>query len=333
MKPLFSIVVPVYNAEKTLDRCIASVLSQDYGNFEVILIDDGSKDQSGAMCDSHSLEENRISVIHQNNHGVSYARNAGIMAAKGEYLFFLDSDDWLLSNTLSVYANVLDQHTCDAVIGGLTVHESNKEPYTDSFDMDRFFYSDLWETMCRDNRRFGYAGGKMIRASIIKGNNILFNTNMNSQEDVDFFLSVYEHCECVGTLAFAGYQYDFVPGKRTPPTWDFIANQMKLLRIARKKTSLSQEAAACVHSRILSLLYTGLYTASDQGNFDDVVQRIAQLEGLHALLKTVDAKGEHGFVARNFVAGRYPRLQRYFKVRSLIRDTVRTFRTPRGPER
>lgn len=326
MKPLISIVIPVYNSEKTLNRCIASVLSQDYGNFEVVLIDDGSVDQSGAICDNYSLEDNRIQTFHQSNHGVSHSRNAGINAAKGDYLFFLDSDDWLLDSTLSTYISALDTYACDAVIGGLTVHESKKKPYSDRFDTDRSFGSDLWETMCRDNRRFGYAGGKMVRSSIVKNNGILFNTNMNSQEDVDFFLSVYEHCDCVCVLAFAGYQYDFVPGKRIPPTWDFIANQLKLLRIAQKKANPSSEAIACVHNRILSLLYTGLYAASEQGNFDNTVQRIARLEGLHDLLKTVDASGEQGFVVRNFASGRYDRIRRYFVIRNRIRDVVRDIR-------
>lgn len=333
MTPLISIVIPVYNSEKTLHRCIASALSQDYGNFEVVLIDDGSVDQSGVICDNYSLEDNRIQTLHQSNHGVSYSRNTGIKAAKGDYLFFLDSDDWLLGNTLSTYVNALDTYTCDAVIGGLTVHESNKKPYSDSFDTDRSFDSDLWETMCRDNRRFGYAGGKMIRSSIVKNNGILFNTNMNSQEDVDFFLSVYEHCGRVCAIRFAGYQYDYVPGKRVPPTWDFIANQLKLLRIAQKKANLSGEAIACVHGRTLSLLYTGLYTASEQGNFEDAVQRIARLEGLHDLLKSVDASGEQSFVARNFALGRYDRIRRYFAIRNQIRDVVRNIRKKCNPKR
>lgn len=326
MKPLISIVIPVYNAEKTLERCVDSVLQQSFGDYEAILIDDGSEDRSGAICDNYSRSDKRIRVIHQSNHGVSHSRNAGIKAAEGDHLFFLDSDDWLLDNTLSTYVNALDTYCCDAVIGGLTVHEAGKCPCPDHFDTDRSFGLDLWETMCLDNRRFGYAGGKMVRSSIVKSNGLLFSTNMNSQEDVDFFLSVYEHCDHVCAIPFAGYQYDYVPGKRVPPTWDFIANQMKLLRIAQEKTNLSGEAISCVHSRILSLLYTGLYTASEQNNFDDVVQRIAQLDGLHNLLKSTAVKGEQGFVARNFAAYRYERIRRYFAIRNRIRDVVRDIR-------
>lgn len=333
MKPLISIVIPVYNAEKTLERCVGSVLRQSFCDFEAILIDDGSEDRSGAICDKYASGDQRIRVVHQSNRGVSCARNAGIAMACGTYITFLDSDDWLLDNTLSTYVSTLDTCTCDVVIGGLTVYESNKKPYSNSFDTDRSFGADLWETMCRNSERFGYAGGKIVRSSIVKNNGILFNANMNSQEDLDFFLSVYEYCDRVCAICFAGYQYDYVQGKRVPPFWDFIANQLKLLRIAQKKANPSGEAIACVHKRILSLLYTGLYVASGRDDYAAVVQRVVQLEGLTAVLKTAKASGEQGFIAQSFAAGKYDRIRRYFVIRNRIRDIVRNIRKTGSPER
>ena len=90
---LVSIIVPVYNVEQYLRRCIESILSQTYHNFELILVDDGSTDSSGAICDEYALADERIHVIHKPNGGVSSARNAGIDTAKGEYILFVDSDD------------------------------------------------------------------------------------------------------------------------------------------------------------------------------------------------------------------------------------------------
>lgn len=92
---LVSVVVPVYNVEKYIARCIESILSQTYQNLELILVDDGSPDNSGKICDTYAEKDRRILVIHQENAGVSKARNAGIDLAKGEYLFFVDSDDWI----------------------------------------------------------------------------------------------------------------------------------------------------------------------------------------------------------------------------------------------
>ena len=93
--PLISVIIPVYNVEQYLDQCIQSVLGQSYKNLQIILIDDGSPDQSGAICDQYSERDGRITVVHQKNRGLSAARNTGLDIAKGEYIAFLDSDDWI----------------------------------------------------------------------------------------------------------------------------------------------------------------------------------------------------------------------------------------------
>ena len=90
-----SVIVPVYNVENHLEKCVRSIQAQTYDNLEIILVDDGSPDQCGLMCDAFAAEDNRIRVIHKENGGLSSARNAGIDASTGEYLAFVDSDDWI----------------------------------------------------------------------------------------------------------------------------------------------------------------------------------------------------------------------------------------------
>lgn len=105
--PLISVIVPVYNVEAYLPACVDSILSQTFSDFELILVDDGSPDACGAMCDSYAQKDSRIRVIHQENGGLSSARNAGLDAAKGQYVTFVDSDDVILSHFLEVlYAMV-----------------------------------------------------------------------------------------------------------------------------------------------------------------------------------------------------------------------------------
>ena len=94
-KPLLSIIVPVYNVEKYIERCIKSILNQSFTNFELILVDDGSPDNCGKICDEYKKKDSRIKVIHKKNGGLSDARNAGIERAKGEYIAFVDSDDFI----------------------------------------------------------------------------------------------------------------------------------------------------------------------------------------------------------------------------------------------
>ena len=105
-----SVIIPVYRVENTLARCIESVLSQSFSDWEMLLVDDGSPDNSGSICDDYAEKDPRINVIHKANGGLSSARNAGISAARGEYITFIDSDDFLGENTLSILMSRLGAH-------------------------------------------------------------------------------------------------------------------------------------------------------------------------------------------------------------------------------
>lgn len=115
MAPFFSVIVPVYNVEAYLERCVRSVLEQDHTDFEIILVDDGSVDGSGAKCDALAAEHACIRVIHKENGGLASARNAGLEAAGGQYIWFVDSDDWIEAGALSRLHAVLRQETPDMV--------------------------------------------------------------------------------------------------------------------------------------------------------------------------------------------------------------------------
>lgn len=116
MKPTVSIIVPVYNAEKFLNRCVDSILGQEYRDFELILVDDGSRDMSGSICDAYAKTDERVVVIHKENSGVSDTRNQGIERAKGTYLQFVDSDDWLTPDATKLMVRAAEEHGCDMVI-------------------------------------------------------------------------------------------------------------------------------------------------------------------------------------------------------------------------
>jgi glycosyltransferase involved in cell wall biosynthesis len=117
MKPLFSIIIPIYKTEKYLDECVQSVLSQSFVDYECILVDDGSPDNCPSLCDDYSKNNTRIKVIHKENGGLSDARNAGILQATGKYIVFLDSDDKLMDNdTLKNLFEVIQKYETDVII-------------------------------------------------------------------------------------------------------------------------------------------------------------------------------------------------------------------------
>lgn len=111
--PRVSIIVPVYKVEQYLKRCIVSILAQTYNDFELILVDDGSPDNSGNMCDDFSKKDTRIKVIHKENGGLSSARNAGLDIACGDYVGFIDSDDWITTDMFEHLIGLIDSYNCD----------------------------------------------------------------------------------------------------------------------------------------------------------------------------------------------------------------------------
>lgn len=117
---LFSIIVPIYNVEEYIDRCVESILSQSYENIEIILVDDGSPDNCPSICDSYALKDERVKVIHKENGGLSDARNVGLKAAKGKYILFVDSDDYIETDTCELFSKYVDLN-CDILVGDANI--------------------------------------------------------------------------------------------------------------------------------------------------------------------------------------------------------------------
>lgn len=113
---LISVIIPVYNIEKYIFKCLSSVASQKYTNLEIIVVDDGSTDNSGEICDMFAAGDNRIKIIHQKNAGLSAARNAGIDASKGEYIGFIDGDDYIDKMMYYEMIHIIEQNDADMVI-------------------------------------------------------------------------------------------------------------------------------------------------------------------------------------------------------------------------
>ena len=143
MDPLVSIIIPVYNVEKYLDKCIASVVGQTYQNLQIILVDDGSTDRSPAICDDWKERDSRITVVHQPNGGLSRARNAGLKLATGEFVGFVDSDDWIEPNMFETLLSALLETNADIAVGGFEgfTEDSKSITYAQPKSSERSLYS------------------------------------------------------------------------------------------------------------------------------------------------------------------------------------------------
>lgn len=190
---LFSIVVPIYNVEKYLSQCIESVLNQDFSDFELILVDDGSTDSSGEICDEYAKNDDRIRVIHKLNGGVSDARNIGISKANGEFVCFLDSDDFMAKFAISDLADFLmnndniDMITCAHIDeyndGSTKVQLLPLDSLTENMNRSEFLLK-----LYNSNGAYWAPWKNLYRKSVIEKNNLKFEKGLNCSEDCDFFM-------------------------------------------------------------------------------------------------------------------------------------------------
>lgn len=138
MNPVISIIIPVYNVEKWLNKCIDSILVQSYKNFEVILVNDGSTDKSGEICDKYSKEDNRVKVFHNKNKGLSYSRNFGVKNSNGKYVMFVDSDDFISDiNIIDKFINILEKDKSDFIYTSYCrFNDENEDEITEILPID-----------------------------------------------------------------------------------------------------------------------------------------------------------------------------------------------------
>lgn len=199
----FSIIVPVYNVEKYLNKCINSILNQKFGDYEIIIVDDGSTDNSSKLCDTLKMENNSIKVIHKNNGGLSDARNIGIAQAMGEYIIFLDSDDyWNDTLFLKKIDDIVGADEPDLVVFG---YKKVLEERDISFHVPRSKSKNI-ENLVLAGEFNICAWDKVVKRELIISNNISFRINVYS-EDMEWCSLIYKYANTVAVLSETPYSY------------------------------------------------------------------------------------------------------------------------------
>lgn len=219
--PFFSIIVPVYNTEKYLSACVDSLLRQGFTDFEVILVDDGSRDQSPAICDDYAGTDPRIRVIHKPNGGVSSARNTGIQAAAGTYVMFVDSDDFLLEGALETLHGYLRETRYDILNFGFRKELRENGETTDCVYPEResleVTQDDLirvaFAAMIGEKKNFLIeACSQAFRREWLICNGVCFDEAMYKAEDQIFTLRAYACAQRIKIVPDALYFYRYNPG-------------------------------------------------------------------------------------------------------------------------
>ncbi len=252
--PHFSLIVPVYNTAAFLPRCVQSILEQDFEDYELILVDDGSSDDSPALCDAYAAQQPQVRVIHKPNGGVSSARNTGLEIARGKWIWFIDSDDFIHPHALREL-----QSAQEAQLAQLYVFNEKRAAYH-SGTMD-----ELLETYY-----FSYVLGfapwnKLYKRELLDTYKLRFDTEETIGEDLLFNLEYYSHINSVCFLGRDYYKYDVREGSAmTTRSRERHINQMRLFGKIRQKLR------GCISPLNMGILYFlhlvgGLHQSAEGG--------------------------------------------------------------------
>lgn len=263
--PEISIIVPVYNAEKYLKQCIDSILSQDFTDFELLLINDGSKDSSASICDEYAQKDKRIRVFHKENGGVSSARNLGIDKAQGNYVAFIDSDDYIDSNYLSILTNI----EADLVVTGYTL--SGKGDCPTCIELTDSLYTGQEIANCLssflDKMLMRTPWDKLYNLKIIKKHSIYFNQQMRIAEDTVFVQTYLLYCKAIAFQSGTPYHYRIGPSNSSfskynlsPTEYLYSSNEILNIhkKIAQKFSLICDDYYKVVAKHILILYFGGV---------------------------------------------------------------------------
>lgn len=246
--PKISIIVPIYNTERYLPHCIDSILRQSFRDFELLLIDDGSKDGSGAICDEYAVNDERVKVYHQENQGVSVARNVGLEHAKGEWIYFVDADDEVLPEGIEALIKTANGY--DSVFGSFEkVHSKGERIYHTTIGSDKVMpRSECIKTLYGKSKTlvgmWRWLWVRLFRNDIIKKYKIRFDTNISYNEDGLFITEYICHSKTpiyyVDTLVYRYYESETSVMESTKNSFN-----PKLLTSYKSFVKMYHSIAAC----------------------------------------------------------------------------------------
>lgn len=228
--PKISVIVPVYKAEQYLKRCVDSILNQTFTDFELILVDDGSPDQSGTICNEYAFKDKRVKVIHKENGGVSSARQVGLDAAQGDYVIHADPDDWVEPQMLNdLYGKAMEDKADMVYCDFYYDYNNGKCEYVQQqINEEETLNADTLIKNILEGKIHGSCWNKLIRKKVIDESEARFPDRIVRWEDMWFNLLVLRHCNSISYLNRAYYHYDQT------------INKNSIVRVVRKEAVESQ---------------------------------------------------------------------------------------------
>ena len=253
MSDKVSIIVPVYNVEKYLDECVKSILAQTYSNIEIVLVDDGSKDTSGSMCDEYKKQDNRIVVVHKENGGLSSARNAGMENASGDYYIFVDSDDTISPDMVEEMVKKAKEHDAK-IVSSLISEEQDKLGKGNTGKVTVLNTHDALKSIFSDGLVVTSSSGKMYASDLWE--DIRFPTDMIFED----FATIYKVIrKAPKVVSFEDWQYFYRPNPAGITGTPFYHRKMQFFDVAAKVS----EGISDTHPDLVPVTVSGVVTSAD----------------------------------------------------------------------
>ncbi|WP_169087693.1 glycosyltransferase [Paenibacillus sp. PL91] len=332
--PLVSIIMPVYNCENFLDESINSVLNQTYSNFELIIINDGSKDNSGSMCDVYSLKDKRIKTIHQNNGGPSSARNKGLDYVNGIYTMFIDSDDSYDTEMIYKMVNAISNEKVDIAICGIKTiqHEKNKTIEnniimpSESLDGKKEILARL-ETLFK-NRLFNGIYNKIYKTNFIKTKKIRFNETSEMGEDFLFNLNYIEYCSCINIISEALYNYKVdnsnLTKKYRENEFEHRKTNIERLNIFYRQNNYKDKSVDFLYIKLAFACFMQLSHKDNQRTYKENLSYITTILAKKEMIKCLNEIIPRGYTEKFLVAVLNTKSPKVIYWTSIVINFIRT---------
>lgn len=307
-----TVVIPIYNVEPYLRQCLDSVVNQTYKNLEIILVDDGSPDNCGAICDEYAANDDRIIVIHKENGGLSAARNDGIRKATGEWITFVDSDDWC---ELDYYEQMLKEefdsdtdiicasdHYVESASDSTTQRRCFKEGFAFCSEKERHILMnrvlDLKGTVLVGDAPFGYPWDKLYRGNFLLREDLLFDESLRVCEDALFnYRAMSKAGKVVGRIC-AGYHYRFnlssitktVDPKRPEKNYQYVSKLCKYAEGYGLDDGMRDVLNAHVMNTFLSVLSLSYFHPDNTMPYTEILHKVKKMKDMPCYYNAIHSK-------------------------------------------
>ena len=292
-----SVILPVYNSANYLRRCVDSILAQSFEDFELILVNDGSTDKSGEICEEYALKDSRVCVFHKENGGVSSARNLGLDYVNGEVCVFVDSDDYIDKTYLEVlYSNGL----YDLVVCGYMAEGRENYFYRPYPNEEYTCIKDL----LNKNRRFSNPICRGYKSSIIKKNNIRFDENLHLYEDLIFNLDYCQYVSSAKTYSDCLYHYISTPNSLSSRTYSWSYLESIVNHIDNKISSLEKrhnwDGSEMLSSYVWDLIRRYMTFLQVNKPITTIARELCVIRSNLVVLKMLNNSSEYKSIFRKF---------------------------------